>query len=268
MTANSDSHTPFSQILHQFNGSGLDFRAAPSEDWRQGRTFFGGLSAALAVTAAQRAFPELPALRSAQFAFIGPVTGPLEMAPRLLRAGKSASFIEVTATSQAQSVFRATLLFGASRPSEYSYLSLRAPKAPAPEGLANFFDSPFVPRCTGQFEGRVAGGARPMSGTSKPELLLWIRHRDPSAPDEVSSILALGDVPPPAAITMFTTRAMISTVTWSVDVVGTQFRGAAWHLAHAEAETVGEGYSSQRITLWDSEGKPVLTGRQSIAVFG
>jgi acyl-CoA thioesterase len=142
------------------------------------------------------------------------------------------------------------------------------PTAPNPEGLANFFDAEFAPRCTGQFEGRTAGGAVPGSGADTPELLLWIRHRDASAPNDISSILALGDVPPPAAITMFTTRTMISTVTWSVDVIGTLFEGTAWHLAHAEAETIGEGYSAQRVTLWNSKGEPVLSGRQTIAVFG
>ena len=95
-----------------------------------------------------------------------------------------------------------------------------------------------------------------------------MRHRDSSAPDNVGSILALGDVPPPAAITMFKTRAPISTVNWSVDVIGTHFQGAAWHLAHVEGETIDEGYSAQRMTLWNSDGQPVLSGRQTIAVFG
>ncbi len=268
MSVQIDAVTPFSQVLIHLAHSDHTYRATPSEEWRQGRTFFGGLSAALAVTVAERAYPVLPPLRSAQFVFIGPVTGPLEMTPRLLRAGKSASFVEVTGTSDSEDVFRATLLFGAPRKSDYNYLSLPMPVAPPPDGLADFFDSPFAPRCTGQFEGRTAGGATPGSGAEKPELLLWMRHRDASAPNNVSSILALGDVPPPAAITMFTTRAPISTVTWSVDVIGTHFQGAAWHLAHVEAETIGEGYSAQRITIWNSDGEPILSGRQTIAVFG
>lgn len=268
MNAHVTTVTPFSQVLTNLTRRGRTYRATPSEEWRQGRTFFGGLSASLAVTAAQRTFPALPPLRSAQFAFIGPVTGPLEMTPQLLRAGKSASFVEVVCTSDSEDVLQATLLFGAPRESVYSYQSLAMPSAPQPEGLPNFFDAEFAPRCTGQFEGRTAGAAIPMAGADRPELLLWMRHRDTAAPDEVSSILALGDVPPPAAITMFTSRAPISTVTWSVDIVGTHFQGAAWHLARVEGETVGEGYSAQRITLWNSDGQPLLSGRQTIAIFG
>ena len=70
----------FSDTLASLAQDGDQFHVEPSEDWRQGRTLFGGLSACLAVRSAQRAFPQLPPLRSAQFAFIGPVTGALFLA--------------------------------------------------------------------------------------------------------------------------------------------------------------------------------------------
>ncbi len=37
---------------------------------------------------------------------------------------------------------------------------------------------------------------------------------------------------------------------------------------HVEAETVADGYSSQRMVLWDATGAPVLIARQNIAIFG
>ena len=82
----------FSDVLASLTQDGDRFHVEPSEDWRQGRTLFGGLSACLAVRSAQAAFPQLPPLRSAQFAFIGPVTGALFLTPKLLRAGKSRYF--------------------------------------------------------------------------------------------------------------------------------------------------------------------------------
>jgi len=44
--------------------------------------------------------------------------------------------------------------------------------------------------------------------------------------------------------------------------------GAGWHLMRVEAETVADGYSSQRMVLWDASGAPVLTAQQNIAIFG
>lgn len=44
------------------------------DQWRQGRTAYGGLTAGLAYAAVQVEFPDAPPLRSANINFIGPVT--------------------------------------------------------------------------------------------------------------------------------------------------------------------------------------------------
>jgi acyl-CoA thioesterase len=258
----------FSQVLASLTRNDNTFRAKPPEDWRQGRTLFGGLSACLAVVSARIAYPEIPPLRSAQFAFIGPVARGLSLEPRILRAGKSATFITVDGKADADIALRATLVFGATRRSSHFYRALSMPEVSPPGKLADFFDASFAPAFTCQFDGRIAGGARPVSGTDKPELVLWVRHRDHAAPDDVTSIIALGDVAPPAAMTMFTTLAPVSTVNWSIDVFGDRHIGSGWHLVRVEAETVAEGYSSQRMTLWDAAGTPVLAARQTVAIFG
>lgn len=43
-----------------------------TEEWMQGRTTYGGLSAALCLAGTLSAHADLPPLRSAQVAFIGP----------------------------------------------------------------------------------------------------------------------------------------------------------------------------------------------------
>lgn len=268
MTDTIETLTSFSDILGTLRRTHDVFHAEPPEDWRQGRTLFGGLTAALSVAAAHQAFPDLPPLRSAQFAFVGPAAGALEVEPTLVRAGKSAAFVDVTVRSEETTALRAMLVFGAARRSSHSYRDLPEPPVAPPDLLACFFDAPFAPRFSQHFDARFAGGARAVSGADKPELLLWLRHRDGTAPDDIASLIALGDVPPPAAMTMFATPAPISTVTWSLDVLGDKIAGAGWHLIHVEAETVEDGYATQRMTLWDQNGAPMLAARQSVAVFG
>jgi len=267
MDAIAHATTPFSDVLDQLTRIEGIFRAEPSENWRQGRTLFGGLSAALAVVAAQRAFADLPPLKSAQFAFVGPATGAVELTPKLLRSGKSSAFVEVSMLSEGETALRALLLFAHPRRSSHSYRSAPLPDVSPPGALPEFFDAPFAPRFTSQFDARFAGGARAVSGAEKPELLLWLRHRDPAVPNDVASVIALCDVPPPAAMTMFATPAPISTVTWSLDVIGDRLIGAGWHLTHVKADTSNVGYSSQSMTLWDSHGAPVLFARQTVAIF-
>ncbi|HMO69140.1 MAG TPA: thioesterase family protein, partial [Novosphingobium sp.] len=70
------------------------FRLAIPEDWHQGRTAYGGFSAALALAAARKAGGEgLPPLRSAAVSFVGPLFGAIEARARVLRAGRNATWV-------------------------------------------------------------------------------------------------------------------------------------------------------------------------------
>jgi hypothetical protein len=192
----------FPNVLASLAQDGDQFHVEPSEDWRQGRTLFGGLSACLAVRSAQRAFPQLPPLRSAQFAFIGPVTGALFLKPILLRAGKSATFIQVAGKTETNAALSATLVLGVARRSGQSYSALPMPDVASPGALPELIREPFAPTFSYQFETQIAGGAPAASGAAKPEFLAWLRHRDHSAPDDITSIIALGDATPPPALSM------------------------------------------------------------------
>ena len=258
----------FSSVLASLVPDGDEFHVEPSEDWRQGRTLFGGLSACLAVRSAQTAFPQLPPLRSAQFAFVAPVTGALRLTPRLLRTGKSATFVEVEGKTETGTGLRATLVFGVARRSSHSYGALPMPLAPPPGALPRLIDEAIAPAFSHQFEMQIAGGAPAISGAAKPEFLAWLRHRDRSAPDDIASIIALGDATPPPALSMFAQFPAVSTMTWSIDVLSEKFSGAEWHLMSAQSDIVSDGYSHQRSVLWEPSGAPVFISRQTAAIFG
>ena len=85
--------------------------------WMQGRTTYGGLTAALCLETAMRAFPELPPLRSAQVSFIGPAGGAVEGRARMLRQGKSVTFVEADLFGEKGIATRATFAFGGARAS-------------------------------------------------------------------------------------------------------------------------------------------------------
>lgn len=260
--------TPFSQILAQLNAASGGDTATPTEDWLQGRTTYGGLTAALCVEAARQAIPDLPALRSAQFAFIGPASGPLRPSTRVLRRGKSSLYLGVDIEGDAGPAARALLAFGADRPSGLAYQALPAPACPPPEDCAPFFMDGRGPRFAAHFDTRLAGGARPMTPGAAPDVLVWSRHLDPLARDSLVGLIALADALPPAAMTCFQAPAPISTSTWSFDMLTTEPRSPeGWWLFRSTAETIGDGYSTQSMTLWRPDGRPVLVGRQNVAVF-
>ena len=60
----------------------------------QGRTTYGGLTAALSLESALELVEDVP-VRSAQIAFVGPVGGDIVISPTILRRGRNSVFVSV-----------------------------------------------------------------------------------------------------------------------------------------------------------------------------
>ena len=82
--SNSLEMTPFSDLMAAMRQSSTDHSIVLPDDWLQGRTAYGGLSAALCLEATKRSHEDLPPLRSAHFCFIGPAMGALNMTSDVL----------------------------------------------------------------------------------------------------------------------------------------------------------------------------------------
>lgn len=244
------------------------FAVSVTDDWRQGRTLYGGLSAALCVECAARSVAELAPLRSAQFSFIGPAVGELRIVPSVLRRGKTAVFIAVDVIGESGVAVRATLCFGASRVSALKYSKIPAPEVPPPEASVPSFADHSTPYAfTKHFDSRLAKGERPFSGSKVAEFTQWLRHKDMCAPDSAAALIALADVPP-AAIALLSEQLPVSTMTWMADFLADFPVGdEGWRLVDSRADTVLAGYSSQLLNIWSQAGNPLLASRQYIAVF-
>ena len=145
------------------------------------------------------------------------------------------------------------------------------PVARAPEEIESFFDKDRPrPGFTQNFDMLMASGGRPVSGSSEKSIGLWMRHLDPDAPQDATAVLAIGDAPPPAAMSMLSVPSRISSMTWMAefmtDSISTDPEG--WFYAQHTAQLSKDGYSSQSMRLWNRQGEPILVGRQTIAVFG
>lgn len=260
---------PFSDLLGAIGRDGDDFTVNLTEDWLQGRTAYGGLSASLCVEGALREMGDLPPLRSAQFAFIGPAAGELRIRPTLLRRGKSTAFVSVDLTGEAGLATRALLCFGAPRASTLSHPAQRAATVPPPDKCEDFFRyaGPHL-KFTQHFDGRLAAGLPPFSRSGAPDMTLWLRHRDDRLKPAIVPLLALADAPPPASFVLFETFAPISTMTWAVDVLTEELTTEdGWWLVRTSADHAAHGYSGQTMSIWNAQGEPVLAARQNVAVF-
>lgn len=240
------------------------------ESWMQGRTTYGGLTAALSFQGALGLVDDIP-IRSAQVAFVGPVGGDVKIVPKLLRRGKNTAFVSVDIVGEAGIAAQSIFAFGARRESSLHFDDMPKPDSRAPEEIESFFASGMPrPGFSQNFDMLLATGGRPISGSKEKSVGLWMRHVDPEAPQDATAILAIGDAPPPAAMSMLAVPSRISSMTWMAefmtDEISTDANG--WYFAQHTAQLAKDGYSSQSMRLWNRDGEPILVGRQTIAVFG
>ena len=261
--------TGFAELMGSLVRSGDAWTVTVGDDWLQGRTLYGGLPSALCYEAATRHFADLPPLRAAKFAFVGPASGTLTIRVEEMRRGKSTAFIGVDLIGEAGLATRAIFCFGAPRASRVRHSVVPQPAVPPPDKSIPFFGDAKPPLNFMQhFEWRRAGGHLPLSRADDPTMLIWLRHRDVAAKPSVSSLLALADAPPPAAIVLFDQFAPLSTMTWSIDLHADAIAtDDGWFLVRTTADSVGDGYSGQAMTVWNAAGAPLMSSRQSVAVF-
>ena len=86
-----------------------------TENWMQGRTTYGGLSASLCLKAAVNLQSNLPPLRSAQVSFIGPVGSNISLRARILRQGRSVTFIAIDLIADERIAVNCVFSFAKSR---------------------------------------------------------------------------------------------------------------------------------------------------------
>lgn len=260
--------TTFSELMAGLtrNAEG-GFSVEVPASWMQGRTLYGGLSAALCLEAIHREIPDLPPLRSAQVSFIGPSDGMVSVRVTVLRQGRSVTFVAADLHAAKGLAVHTVYCFGAERASMFDADYLPMPNVPGPAESPPFFAEGFGPQFAANYEARLARGGRPVSASTEHDHFLWVRHREDHLAGPVA-LVALGDMPPPAVLPMFSEPAPISSMTWMFNVLTPHPESPdGWWLLRSCAEDARSGYSSQDMFIWNSAGVPVVTGRQSVAVF-
>ena len=238
-----------------------------AENWMQGRTMYGGASALIAYAAAIRAFPDLPPLRAAQIGFVAPVGAEVELSAEIVRQGRNVAQVRSEIRSGGTVALTAFWLFGTEREPNAIHPVARPadwPGSPADaEPVMEGKGPTFIQR---NFKLRRAQEA---SGKGAPVVRRWIRLSEPSGLDPLSELILLGDTLPPGAMRAMRRKGPISSINWSFNVLDPNPRTEdGWWLAETSSEWADLGYSSERLRLWNTNGRQVIGGMQSVAIFG
>lgn len=253
-------------MLEPIDGTGSPV-TLPAEDWMQGRTLYGGASALIAYTAAIRAFPDLPPLRSAQVAFVAPVGAEVTPRAELIRQGRNVTQVRVDLLVDEAPALTSFWLFGTSRDANAVHAAQTIEPAPIPvaeaERLMEGKGPAFIQN---NFELRRAA---PSGGDGGPVVRRWLKLKGDEGLDATSRLILIGDTMPPGAMRIMQRPGPISSMNWAINLLDPVAETRdGWWLAETASDHAASGYSSERLRLWDADGRLVVTGQQAVAIFG
>lgn len=269
--------TPFAAILQARTRSDASVHFHVPDDWLQGRTSFGGLISAIAVQAmrdvAGGAWPQEVSLRALQTSFVAPVgRGPVSVAVRLLREGKSARQVQAEVLQHGETCAVMLAVFATDRAST---LATIRPTRPAPvrgvdELTTQLYLDGAMPAFLQHFERRWADGPLPFSGGSGSSISIHLRpiaHDAAIVSNEILAVL-LADLSPTPVIGQVKGPAPSSSVSWALELrpVAGDVAGGWWR-ADTDALVVEGGYVNQAGRLWAPNGDLAALAYQVVTVF-
>jgi len=261
-----DQALTLSQLAGGLERRGDRFHLHGAAGWMQGRTMYGGASSFIAYVAANKAFPDLPPLRAAQVGFIGPVGEDIEARVSMLRTGKSVSHVETTLWCEDALVHRATWLFGRPRESNGHRAPDRLDAFDQPETCAAVAFRRGAPGFAQRMDLRYAG---PAETGRQPVVRRWARFHDRTGLDPLAELIAIGDALPPGSIRAMERPGPISSINWSLTLLGDAVTTRdGWWLLETASNHMADGFSSETLRAWNTDGVEVMRGLQSVAIFG
>ncbi|WP_440958335.1 thioesterase family protein [Oceanicaulis sp. LC35] len=264
------SSMSIAQLLANHDPSATRFTLDVPDQWKQGRTVYGGLTAGLCLQAALPHANGRP-LRSAMISFVGPSAGALTVDAEKLREGRTACSVRTRLSGEAGIGVESVFTFAGERESAYLMEPPLMPeRAVAPDDATETLTFPVgAPVFTRNFDFIWAGGGVPFSQSDKPVIRMWARHADPDARNMPIALLTLGDALAPALAPLLSAPTPLSSMTWMVDILTDEPKTRdGWWLLESRADHVRGGFSTQDMSIWNTDGACVAKGRQMVTVFG
>ena len=254
-------------LTNPITAEGGSVRFDNLDHWLQGRTLYGGASALIAYTAAVRAFPDLPPLRAGQVAFVAPTGPEVELKREIVRQGRNVTQVRSELWCEGRCTLTAFWLFGTEREPNAEHEAAEIADWPGPpENAEQVMEGMGPAFIQNNFELRRAQDLR---GPGEPVVRRWARLADREGLDPVSELILLGDVMPPGAMRAMQRQGPISSINWSFNLLDTRpATRDGWWLSENASQHAAEGYSSERLRLWNADGQQVMDGMQCVAVFG
>ncbi|WP_404343236.1 thioesterase family protein [Pseudoalteromonas mariniglutinosa] len=240
-------------------------------NWCQGRTAFGGLSAALLYHAIVQQIEPSRRLLSLSTNFVGPLLAEQDfsISVEILREGKNSSQVLAKIQQDKQTCVIAIACFGAQRD---SIIDVPVTKSMTLPPVTTEHILPYIEGIMPAFFQHVSlcplQGGMPFTGADTSHLGGWMRFKQPPAQLTAAHVIALTDAWPPTLLQMYQQPAPASSMSWYLEFV-TEPRLAAneWLGFEAITHHSKDGYGLEDGCIWSSDGKLIALTRQTVALF-
>lgn len=242
-------------------------------DWFQGRSLFGGVTAALMLAKLQHILDKPRRLRSLTVNFIGPVnaTETVHLDARVLRVGKSVVQGEVHLTQDGEVLAVLLASFGEARQSKaVQTASTPAPAWQPPQNLPTQTDLGGLELAFLYYlDLRWAEGAQAFSGAERASFGAYTRFQNQQGDFTLAHLVTLADGFPPAPAVLIDGIAPMSSLTWTLELLHEPQNIMMDDFWQYEVHTdyVAEGYGHTEARMWDKSGVLTLISRQTVTVF-
>ena len=263
------------EFLHYRDLAKTEDRFPISAEWGQGRSIFGGLTAALVLVHIE-SNNDLTGrdLRTINIHFCGAVIAdvPCEFRHRVLSRGRSVVQIEGQLLQEGEVKTEIVACFSAQRVSaiEVEFPNKQFPVAAADTKEIDFdFKQTSVPHFVRYFDLRQTNDNLPFTGSDQSLINGWMRYSRPSEALNDASILALIDAWPPAILPMMSSRAPSSSITWNVEFMHprTTLEVEAMLYYECMAMQAGQGYAHTEAKIYHPNGQLLALSRQMVGVY-
>jgi acyl-CoA thioesterase len=237
-------------------------------DWMQGRSVFGGVTAAAAVALGGRVVGSARMLRTMNIHLVRPTTpGPVRGDVQIIRQGKNVTFAQVSLSQDRGVTASATLVFAQAGASNLETSGTMPLGLAEPDSLPSMPHVPgVVPDFVKQVDLKWLHGSPPFSGSETAEFGGYCRFRVPAGSAE--GVVALLDVWPCPSLSQLAAPAPASTVAWTAHIVESNADLSDWCYFTYKTVAGKDGFHTCAGTLFDGRGVLIGFTEQLVAVYG
>ncbi len=271
------NYTVIDDIIEQLDNFNNSSVVVPAH-WAQGRTVYGGLTAAMIYQRMQQVVKqqhadELRPIRFLNLSFIAPlmVEEALSIEVEMLRSGRSATQLIAHVKQQGKTCVIAQACFGIKRQSKIQLTDQHPLDMPLP-AKANFIPQvpKVVPKFLRHFDINLQDGRFPFMHSKKSHLKGWMRFKHTPQAFNDAHLIALIDAWPSTVLQQLKLPAAASTMNWNLEFT----QSAAlphpdeWLAYQAHTAHAADGYVFGDAHVWNAQGQLLVLSRQTVGVFG